>query len=150
MILVNLEKRNEQNEIVKKALDFLEQEGWGNAAPGRHQNDDGIFFSPFGYDTKDLADCKWEAHRKYVDIQVAFEGKELIRVADIKDMQMGEYIEERDFIGGEGDVFTEVELNPEQAVVLFPEDVHMPSISIDDTHAPIRKTCIKIPAELFG
>ncbi|MCK7521454.1 MAG: YhcH/YjgK/YiaL family protein [Ignavibacteriales bacterium] len=57
----------------------------------RHDIDGDKLYSPVSeYMTKNEEDAKYEAHRKYIDIQYVASGKELIGVAPVS--QMGEIL----------------------------------------------------------
>src|SRR4051812_3654782 len=59
----------------------------------------GVFVSEECYQSKARADGFFESHRKYIDIQIIFEGEELMETADIGTMKTRQaYIPERDLI----------------------------------------------------
>ena len=62
------------------------------------------------YDTKLPNAGKWEAHRKYIDVQYLMRGVERMGFANLRTMRLAEYIPEKDFqaLSGSGnfvDVF---------------------------------------------
>ena len=65
--------------------------------------------------------------------------------ANIHHLQQGEYMPEKDFLPlfGEG---SQVILKSGSFVLLFPEDAHMPSMSIGES-APAKKIVLKIAVE---
>jgi len=121
------------------ALDSLETP----REPGRHELDgDNVFAMVQQYQSKPLAEGKWEAHRKYIDIQYVAEGIERIGWAPIGRLTESEpYNEENDvaFYQGEGDFVT---VPTGSFVILFPEDAHMPGIAVD-TPGPVTKIVVK-------
>ena len=99
------------------------------------------------YETKVRADGFFESHRKYIDVQVVFEGEELMEVADIARATVRKgYNAERDFIiyedcaGAAG-----LKLRVGEAAVFFPSDVHMPGLIVGREPVLVRKTVIKVP-----
>ncbi len=111
---------------------------------GRHEFEDGIFALVQEYTTKDKADCKMEAHKKYVDIQAILEGVETFGYAyeassateynDVKDIY---YLETEDryitLVGGE-------------FVMVWPQDYHRPKIGDGGF---VRKVVVKVPLEIL-
>jgi YhcH/YjgK/YiaL family protein len=94
------------------------------------------------YVTKPVEQGVWEAHRKYIDVQYMVNGTEQMGVANLRTMQLEEYIPERDFqpMSGTGnhlDVFAGA------FVIFFPDDAHMPGLQV---HQPelIRKVVLKV------
>ena len=94
------------------------------------------------YDTKPAAQAKWEAHRKYIDIQYVISGMERMGFANLKTMQVGEYAPERDFqaLNGAGSF---VDVFAGAFVIFFPEDGHMPCLCVDAPE-PVRKIVLKV------
>ena len=97
------------------------------------------------YNTKQKEEGKWEAHRRYIDLQYVVQGVEGMGYANIHHLQQGEYMPEKDFLPlfGEG---SQVILKSGSFVLLFPEDAHMPSMSIGES-APAKKIVLKIAVE---
>ncbi len=100
------------------------------------------------YRSKARADGFFESHRKYVDVQVVFEGEELMEVADIARATVKQaYDAERDFIMYDDCAGASVlRMGVGEAAVYSPSDVHMPGLSATHEAALVRKTVIKVPA----
>ena len=98
------------------------------------------------YNTKLKEEGKWEAHRRYIDLQYVVRGAESMGHANIHHLQQGEYDASKDFLPlfGEGDW---LKLKSGCFVLLFPEDAHMPSMAIGNTPEPAKKIVIKIAVE---
>jgi YhcH/YjgK/YiaL family protein len=96
------------------------------------------------YKTKPRPEGRWEAHRKYIDIQFLAAGKELIGVTAADKLTITDaYNEESDimFFGdSEGDFIT---LTEDKFVLLFPQDAHMPCITAN-TPSDVIKVVVKI------
>ena len=112
--------------------------------PGRHELDgDKVFALVQQYQTKPLAEGKWEAHRKYIDVQYVAAGVEKIGWAPVSRLKVTElYDETKDvaFYTGKGDFVT---VPAGWFVILFPEDAHMPSIAVD-APSPVTKVVVKV------
>ncbi|MBC8062810.1 MAG: YhcH/YjgK/YiaL family protein [Clostridiaceae bacterium] len=131
-------------ERIEKALKYLENTDLTKLETGKHEIEGkNIFVIVSEYETKNVEQGKWEAHRKYIDIQFVICGKEKIGYAPINEMKMKiDYNEEKDvlFLEGEGDYLTVTE----GTFALFaPKDVHMPGI-IAEKQQFVKKIVIKI------
>lgn len=93
------------------------------------------------------ADGFFEAHRKYIDIQVVAEGEELMEVADAARMTVRQpYNAERDLIVYEDSTeASQFRVFPGQVAVFFPSDVHMPTLRIRTDGVIVRKSVVKVP-----
>lgn len=95
------------------------------------------------YESKPLAAGKWEAHRKYADVQIVIRGVEQIGYAQLCDMSVTEpYDADRDvgFFTGEGQ-FARIDAG--MFMLLLPHDVHMPQIALVQP-ACVRKIVCKV------
>lgn len=57
-----------------------------------------VYANVMSYQTKDAYNCMWEAHRRYIDIHYIISGEELIKVSDLDDMTIKDYIESSDYL----------------------------------------------------
>ncbi len=106
----------------------------------------GAFVLEETYETKLRADGFFESHRKMIDIQVIFEGEELMEVADVAAMKIRQpYNPDRDLIVYEDNTDAALlRVHPGEAAVFFPSDAHMPTMRV---RAPVkvRKCVVKVP-----
>jgi YhcH/YjgK/YiaL family protein len=105
---------------------------------------DNLFITISEYNTKNPESAKYEAHRKYIDIQYVVTGNELIGIAPFasKESVLQEYNPAKDieFVSVKG---TMHKANPSTFFIFFPEDAHMPGLK-DGANAPVRKAVVKI------
>jgi biofilm protein TabA len=107
---------------------------------------EGVFALEQAYLPKAPADGRWEAHERYIDVQVIVSGRELMGLIDVSALQLNDdQREARDLMffaphaggstlrAGAGDV-----------AVFFPVDAHMPSVA-DGEPVLVRKTVVKVP-----
>ncbi len=130
----------------KQAFDYIAQIEINIIPVGRHDVDhDAMYILVQEYNTKTKEAGKWEAHRRYIDLQYVVQGTEGMGYANINDLQQGEYLPEKDFLPlfGEGQ---QIELRSGYFVLLFPEDAHMPSMALGESQ-PARKIVVKIAVE---
>jgi YhcH/YjgK/YiaL family protein len=125
------------------ALKFLLENDLTSLPVGRMDIDgDNLYVLVQEYVTKPVEKGIWEAHRKYIDVQHMVSGTERMGVANLRTMQLGEYIPERDFqpMSGTGN---HVDVFAGAFVIFFPDDAHMPGLQADQPES-IRKVVLKV------
>ncbi|MEA4846274.1 MAG: YhcH/YjgK/YiaL family protein [Clostridiaceae bacterium] len=132
---------------IRKALEFLESSDPDILEEGRYEIDaDNIFAKVSEYSPKSKDSSRWEAHKKYIDIQYVVKGREFIGYNNI-DSMLGktEYDDQKDisFFSGDGNF---VKLEKGMFGIYFPEDVHMPAISCD-AEGRVKKVVIKVKTD---
>lgn len=107
----------------------------------------GVFVSEECYQSKARPEGFFESHRKYIDIQIIFEGEELMEIADIGTLKARQpYNPDRDLIIWEDTTEASVlKVFAGQAAVFFPSDAHMPTLRVREAGGLVRKCVIKIP-----
>lgn len=126
----------------EKAFVYLRSTNLAALPPGKiHLDGDSLFVLVQEYQTKQIEQGKWEAHKRYIDIQYIVSGEELVNYANISKMKLGNYDPERDFqsMNGEGQ---KIELSAGSFMVFFPQDAHMPGLSIVESKT-VRKVVVK-------
>ena len=146
--LENIDKYSGLGERISKALLFLKQNNFQEMKDGRYEIDgENIYASVMRYKTKPAENGKWESHKKYIDVQFVADGSERIGYSNLSGMTVNEnYSEEKDvqFLIGEGDFIT---AEKGTFVILFPQDVHMPGISIDNRQSDVTKVVVKVKVD---
>ena len=131
-------------EKFEKAFNYLSNTDFTNLEPGNYEIDgDNIYAIVQSYNTKPSSAGKWEAHKKYADIQYVFSGKEKMGVTSFdKVIQIEGYRVNDDYsiYKGEGNFFIIEEGN---FAVFFPTDVHMPSLALN-IPKEIKKVVVKV------
>ena len=107
---------------------------------------DGNFALEQVYLTKPREQGVFETHRKYVDVQVIFQGEEFMEVTCPRKLTLREaYNPERDAIFYEDFAHAaRLHLRVGDAAIYFPEDAHMGALQVSDPKL-VRKTVIKVP-----
>jgi biofilm protein TabA len=126
-----------------RAFDFIRQSDLASIAVGKYEIDGQKLFALVQqYETKRKEDAKWEAHRRFIDIQYVVQGAENIGYANLRQLTQGSYDSDRDFLPlhGEGDFLA---LQEGHFIILLPEDAHMPGIA-SASPTPVKKVVIKI------
>lgn len=126
----------------KLVFDFLKNNDLSIMECGIHKlRGDEVFFNLQEYETKPTQ--KLEAHKTYIDIQVVVTGEEYMGYTNINNTTITEeYDSERDvmFLNGEVD---KVKANNKTFIIFYPEDAHMPALSIDSPKK-VKKAIFKI------
>ena len=106
----------------------------------------GLTASLSPYETGDPGEKLFEAHRRFIDIQVVLAGSETLYWASLSSLEMREeYSEEKDIAFYEGRAGLAVPLEPGWFTVLFPADAHKPGcLAPGAGPAPVRKLVIKV------
>lgn len=134
------------NEKFRQAFDHLRATDFSTQPAGRYEIDGSrIYVVVQEYTTRLEAAGKWEAHRRYIDIQYMIQGIEKIGYAPLGSAQQGEYNEAKDFLAlsAPGDYVT---LPSGYFMVFFPEDAHKPSMAVADP-IPVKKAVYKIAVD---
>lgn len=132
---------------IKKALDFLGRPGVAGLADGKYEIDgDRVFAMVQRYETAASAEPKFEAHRKYIDLQFIAAGAEVIGWAPLGRVAVTEnYAADKDVcfgaVAAEG--WAAVRLDKGQLAVLYPEDAHAPRLAAGAPR-PVTKIVVKV------
>lgn len=133
------------------AFDWLKQLP-ANPEPGiRPLQGEDIYVNVHGYDTLARELCRYESHRRYVDLQYCIHGGELI------DWQLGStlkpagpYDESKDLQFYEmGTSLTQIQMVPGSFAIFFPSDAHLPKRN-DGIHQAVSKLVIKVALKLVS
>ena len=131
-------------ERMEKALRYLQENDFSELEPGKYVVDGiKVFAVVQKYESKPMEIGKWEAHRKYIDIQYMVNGSENMGYAYIEDMKdIENYNEEKDiaFTEGKGSFLA---MKSGMFAVFAPDDIHMPGIAIDKPQS-IKKVVVKV------
>lgn len=114
-------------ERVSQAVDYLLSVDVNSTQIGvKHIVNDYFYYSIQSYITKPAEQCNLESHRKYVDIQIMVDGRELMDIVDTSRLTVKEdYDAEKDTIFWNiPSRMVRTTLNAGDYVVLYPENAH--------------------------
>jgi biofilm protein TabA len=115
-------------------------------ADGRTDIDgDRLYASVATYDTGSREERRFEAHKKYIDVQVLLEGEEIIDVSLERSLAVLEdYDESRDvmFLKPPGE-FASITMKSGRWAVFYPHDVHRPGCHPEGRRR-VRKIVMKV------
>ncbi len=129
---------------VKKALEYLAKTNFDNMEPGRYEIDGNTVYALVQqYETRNRDQGKWEAHKKYIDVQYVANGVERMGYANSQEMELSVgYNEEKDimFFEGNGEFLI---MKREEFIILFPNEVHMPGQEVKKSDF-VKKVVVKV------
>lgn len=100
-----------------------------------------VFISVTDEPSKNMADVKWESHKKYIDLQYIIKGKEIIGVADASKATVTKpYTPDAMNYTADGTYYT---TDSRTFFLFFPNDAHRPTIKADG-YDVVKKIVIKI------
>jgi YhcH/YjgK/YiaL family protein len=115
------------------------------AAPGVHEIiGRNLFVVVQEYQTTPGAELKLENHRRYIDIQVLYSGREEMLWAPLSKVEpLVPYNEKTDFefFSGEGTAF---DFHPGQFVIYYPSDAHRPNAQVAGIPEAVKKAVFKV------
>lgn len=107
------------------------------------------FFSVSEYENKSVSECKFESHRKYIDIQYVVTGHEHIDVEDADGLEVTEPFSANGDIAFYADTekFSTADLADGDFVILFPGEAHRPLVAPNGLPVRTVKAVAKIAAD---
>jgi YhcH/YjgK/YiaL family protein len=113
---------------------------------GKYEIDgNNIFASVQEYEAKPKENCRYEGHRKYIDIQCILSGMEAMEVMDIGSAKPSGAFNEMHDVGfyENSDTCVSAVLGCGQYGIFFPHDIHRPGMRVGDSGA-VKKVVVKI------
>jgi len=129
-----------------KAFKFLRESDMTNMELKRYDLDGNNLYALLSeYMSKNEENARYEAHRKYFDIQYVVSGRELIGIAPISQQKdiLEPYSVEKDIMFmtvGQG---VNLQAQPDRFFIFFPDDLHRPGLK-DGENSPVRKMVVKV------
>jgi len=107
---------------------------------------DDLFALESAYTTKFEAECPFEAHRAYADLQCMVEGEEFLDVAETGSLVVETpYDPERDIeFFRRAEPLARLRLVAGRGALLLPDDAHRPGVATGTSPTPVRKVVFKI------
>lgn len=145
----NLTDRYDMNSAdFQAAYEFLQRSDLKELPDGEVKISDTVRAFVQSYTSKPLAECRFETHDRFFDIQYILEGEEKFGVAKRAWLKStGAYSAEKDITFYEMPVkYTMIDLCEGDYVVVTPEEAHAPKVCAHES-TPVRKIVIKVPVE---
>ena len=131
----------------QKAFEFIKKAVNENLSDGDYEIDaKNIYAFISSYKTKTEAEAKFEAHRKYIDIQCILSGTEVIGFEAPEEVQLIE-----DYKDG-GDIcfyslnkdYDRIVLKKGEFAIIMTDELHAPCLSLNDEPTDVKKAVVKI------
>jgi len=137
-------------EKIKKGFDFIKNNDLKIFKDRRYviegkEESPEIYANIQTIETKAENEKKWEAHRKYIDIQYVIKGAEKMGYGILEDFRevLIPYDENKDIEFLDGAKYSFVNVQEGDFTVFFPNDVHAPALQYDKP-SKIKKVIVKI------
>jgi biofilm protein TabA len=132
-----------------KAFIFLKDNDLSKLEIKRYDIDGDNLYAPVSeYITKNEEDARYEAHRKYIDIQYVISGKELIGVSPLSLQKeiLEPYDATKDVVFLTVTQGVNFSATPDRFFIFFPGDAHRPGLK-DGENSQVRKVVVKVKIE---
>ena len=119
---------------VAKALEILKDKSLAEKENGRYDVEaDELYYIVQRYQSRTIEESKFEAHKKYIDIQFVAQGREILGYSPLGNLETEQgYSEENDCaLYRVPSDYTAVNLKQGMFCVLWPSDGHMPGCQLN-------------------
>ena len=141
--ILNAKEYYNLGEGIQKGFEFILNNDLSKFENGKYEIDG--FISIQDYNTKPLSEGKFEAHKKYADIQYIIKGQERLGYKNVEELTpIGDYDNDADitFFEPSGQ-YEFVHAKENDFIIFMPEDAHMPCIAIDKPEY-VKKAVVKV------
>ncbi|MDO4536226.1 MAG: YhcH/YjgK/YiaL family protein [Clostridium perfringens] len=152
MILENVKFAKDYSEInpnLEKAIEFLKSNDLNSLEVGNYEIDGkNVYAFVQEYESHPVEERRWEAHKKYIDIQCIIAGNEVMYYAPVDSLEMYENnFEEKDVAFFKNvEHSTRLELTNGDYAIFFPEDAHKPCCALDKPEH-VKKIVVKVKVQ---
>ncbi len=131
---------------LRHAFEFLGKGGFDQGASRIEIDGSRLFALPQTYTPKALAEGRFEAHRRYADIQYVISGAEMMGYAPLEALAVETpYDGEKDIeFYHKPEAFSRLVVAGGSFAVFYPQDGHMPGIRIGDADGAVQKVVMKV------
>lgn len=146
MIIDKLENISNYNAVSQRVIDFL-MSLTPEIETGRYEIDETSYANIDVYDTKMPENCKFEAHKKYIDIQMLLSGTEELDYTLVDGLKVfQEYDAQKDimFFENPDRIIDKVILQPEKFAIIYPHEAHKPQMTFGNSPQNVKKVVVKI------
>lgn len=121
-----------------RVFDFLASLDAG-VTPGTYYVDGRIKVTLSAYVTRQCEDCKFENHRKFIDVQYMVDGEEAIDVTSDELILTEDRLDESDYALYEsGSRYLRATLRSREFTVIFPGEKHRPMVAAGDPRRVVK------------
>ena len=145
MIIDKLENISKYKEVPVFAVEFIKNLTT-NINEGRYDFPEQNFANVESYNSKNIEDAKFEAHRNYIDIQLLLSGRERIYYTGGEGLvEKAPYDSSRDIVFFNDSVKNSdyLTLDGTNFALIYPHEAHAPQVSVE-TSENVKKVVVKI------
>lgn len=140
----NLERYSSISPYIKEVAEALKKKDFRSLPEGLYYTEKNkVLIQRQEYDT--VIESRFEAHKKFMDLQIVLEGEENYEVMRILDKLPEGFDEAKDIGFFDGKKEGEVKLTEGVFVISFPLEPHRPRIAVDSKPRFTKKIVVKIP-----
>ena len=142
----NLDLYSKSDVYTNKINEFINKSKESNLQEGRYELEgDNLIALIQKYETKEIEKCKYESHKKYIDVQYIEQGREVISWIDISKLEVDEPYNVKDDIIFYKDNLNGINLKMEEDMfaIFYEQDGHKVR-SILEEKTNIKKIIFKI------
>jgi len=151
MIKDNIKNANLYYNVSKQleiGLKYLENTDFSHVENGKYEiSGKDVYAIVQDYFSKPKDTCKFEAHKKYTDIQYIVKGGEQMGVSEVDNFtDLITYDKEKDIVfltQKDGVNPTFINMCENEFIIFTPKDAHMPSVAIEHA-AYVKKVVVKV------
>lgn len=139
-------KYDYSTELFKKCFEWLKEHDACAMEEGRYEIGDGAYASVQKYTTAPFAECRFEAHDAYFDIQYIAKGVESFGTCPRDGLELTEERKADDVMFFKTPKYYTVNVLTEgQMCVVPPDEAHQPRVAWNDEPMDVVKVVIKVP-----
>jgi len=145
MIFDKIENLRQYDVVSDKVLEYILNLEASTPA-GRYVIDEKTYANIEEYNTKSHEKCFFEAHKRYIDIQILLKGQERLDFTNIDGLTVKTpYNDEKDIVFFEEKQESgSVKLQDGYFALLFPHDAHRPQMNLSAVSECVKKVVVKI------
>lgn len=147
MIIDELKNIKKYNIIPVAVINFLFSLTSDTPA-GHYEISENAYANIDEYETRAESLCTFEAHKKYIDIQMVLSGKENLKYVNTDFLSIKEeYNEKQDVMFFNTADSDTVVLTPFKFAFVMPHEAHKPQVAFNSNPSKVKKVVVKILAE---
>ena len=148
MIIDEIRNLKLYKKVPAKVIDFVSKLNIDTPC-GRYDIDKKCYVNVETYSTKPVASAMYEAHKKYIDIQIVLDGEEKIYYKNKDKISYPQQFDDKGDIGFYNEMISDddayVRLDGSNFAIIYPHEGHAPQIQSGEKTARVKKAVVKLP-----